>query len=293
MTDLNDMFVGLGDSTEDSWDQIERARGPAYLQHEKEAFAAAAMEHNRRYCESREQERRQAGDVAAQTAPAWMRRLEAELEQRKGEYWGFVCLLDGEAQQIDPVRLDDFFRRVQAVLSQTMLHTGAHNLIDKKWRLDFFNAAITANVSVAEDDVVLEVANSQNGKNLKKLAREYLATSAGLIHVVIGVNLDDGATKAAMISVWRSSWTTREPDGGRLLNIVRDPVDQSFRDNDGLPVDGVLSLHLSDFVPLESAVVRVLGLPHDELTASDELVVQRIEEDAEQRAKLQDPSYIG
>ncbi|KAI9807251.1 MAG: hypothetical protein M1826_004577 [Phylliscum demangeonii] len=45
MTELNDMFVGLGDSTEDSWDQIERARGPAYLQHEKEAFAAAVMEH--------------------------------------------------------------------------------------------------------------------------------------------------------------------------------------------------------------------------------------------------------
>ncbi|KAI9829272.1 MAG: hypothetical protein M1826_005736 [Phylliscum demangeonii] len=186
-------------------------------------------------------------------------------------------------------------------------------------------------------DVVLDVANSQNGKKLKKLAREYLATSAGLIHVVIGVKLDYGATKPAMISVWRSSWTTREPDGGRLLNIVRDPVDRSFRDNDGLPVDGAPSLHLSDFVPWESAAVsdgalnppieipfrllhdalekaerrderaRTFQPPprdysvagecsdssHDELTASDELVVQRIEEGAEQRAELQDPSYVG
>ncbi|KAI9832087.1 MAG: hypothetical protein M1826_002416 [Phylliscum demangeonii] len=108
-------------------------------------------------------------------------------------------------------------------------------------------------VSAVQPDVVLEVASSQHEKCLKKMAREYLATTAGRIHVVIGVKLYSGATKAAKISVWRSSWITPGPDGGRRLKIVKDPVDQFFRDNDGLPVAGALRLHLSDFVPLESA----------------------------------------
>ncbi|KAI9827312.1 MAG: hypothetical protein M1826_006416 [Phylliscum demangeonii] len=55
--------------------------------------------------------------------------------------------------------------------------------------------------SAVQPDVVLEVASSQHEKCLKKIAREYLATTAGRIHVVIGVKLYSGATKAAKISV--------------------------------------------------------------------------------------------
>ncbi|KAI9829708.1 MAG: hypothetical protein M1826_005451 [Phylliscum demangeonii] len=151
MAELDAICDGFGASSEDSWDWIRRAREPAYLLHEKEAFAAAAAEHNRRDWSSREQERRQAADVARPSAPDWMRRLEAELEQRQGDYWGFVCLFDGEAQQMDPVRLDRFMRRVEGALRQTMLHTGARNLIDQRWRLQFFNAPITANAPAVED----------------------------------------------------------------------------------------------------------------------------------------------
>ena len=57
---------------------------------------------------------------------------------------------------------------------------------------------------------VIEIANSQSkkdgGKNLPKLADQYITESSGNIQTVLGICLDYRGTKKATLSIWRSNY---------------------------------------------------------------------------------------
>lgn len=64
--------------------------------------------------------------------------------------------------------------------------------------------------------VVLEVSYSQDGKDLKNLAWEYIQHSNGDIKAVIGIDINYGA-KPSTVSLWRSEYT--QEDGEDTLDV--------------------------------------------------------------------------
>jgi hypothetical protein len=58
--------------------------------------------------------------------------------------------------------------------------------------------------------VVLEVSYSQDGKNLKKLACDYILRSNGDIKAVIGVDIKD--KKESTVSLWRPNYLNEEEE---------------------------------------------------------------------------------
>ena len=67
--------------------------------------------------------------------------------------------------------------------------------------------------------MVLEVSYSQDGKNLKKLACDYILRSNGDIKAVIGVDINDG--KESTVSLWRPNYL-KEEDEFEILEVRQD-----------------------------------------------------------------------
>lgn len=68
--------------------------------------------------------------------------------------------------------------------------------------------------------VVLEVSYSQDGKNLKKLASDYILRSNGDIKAVIGVDINYG--KESTVSLWRPNYVQEEGEELDILEVRQD-----------------------------------------------------------------------
>lgn len=80
--------------------------------------------------------------------------------------------------------------------------------------------------------VIMEVAYSQQAKELPYLADDYILHSEGNVRVVVGVKLGYHKTKKATISIWRPSYVTNKQ--GRLVleatQTLCDEVGRSLSD---------------------------------------------------------------
>lgn len=65
--------------------------------------------------------------------------------------------------------------------------------------------------------VVKEVSYSQDGKDLRKLAEDYILYSKGDIKAVVGVDVNHTG-KESTVSLWRAKWTSVENDGLKNRN---------------------------------------------------------------------------
>lgn len=68
--------------------------------------------------------------------------------------------------------------------------------------------------------MVLEVSYSQDGKDLKKLALDYILRSNGDIKVVLGVDINYG--DKSTVSVWRPHYVKEEGEELELLEVRQD-----------------------------------------------------------------------
>ncbi|KAI9887351.1 MAG: hypothetical protein M1823_000867 [Watsoniomyces obsoletus] len=94
--------------------------------------------------------------------------------------------------------------------------------------------------------LIVEVAYSQPGKNLKRLVKEYFGASGGLVHTVVCVQVDYRGIDATTASVWRASWKDGD-DNPRVLHLDEDLV----WEND--EATNEIKLRLSDFFSLDDA----------------------------------------
>lgn len=69
--------------------------------------------------------------------------------------------------------------------------------------------------------VVVEVSYSQDGKNLKKLAQDYILYSNGDIKAVVGFDINYGE-KMCTVSLWRPKYTRLESEEGEILEASQD-----------------------------------------------------------------------
>ncbi|PTU21997.1 hypothetical protein P175DRAFT_0492608 [Aspergillus ochraceoroseus IBT 24754] len=101
--------------------------------------------------------------------------------------------------------------------------------------------------------VVVEISYSQNGKDLKKLAWDYIVHSNGDIKVVVGIDINYGGMQDSTLSMWRPSYVHEEGEDMDLLEIQQEIKNQPFRAKDGSHVNQMKSipLKLSDFAPDE------------------------------------------
>ncbi|KIX92100.1 uncharacterized protein Z520_12184 [Fonsecaea multimorphosa CBS 102226] len=104
-----------------------------------------------------------------------------------------------------------------------------------------------------DPNVVIEVAYSQNRKDLRTLADEYILGSDLKIGVLIGVDLDYRRSKRATFSIWRAR--LRGPDDDKAWVAEAVVANQIFRHDDGTPnIDQNAGLHLclEDFADQET-----------------------------------------
>jgi len=71
--------------------------------------------------------------------------------------------------------------------------------------------------NAAYPGVVLEVSYSQDGKDLKKLASDYILRSNGDIKAVIGVDINYG--EESTVSLWRPSYVEEEGEEFEILEV--------------------------------------------------------------------------
>ncbi|KAL4866876.1 hypothetical protein BDV12DRAFT_172191 [Aspergillus spectabilis] len=119
--------------------------------------------------------------------------------------------------------------------------------------------------------VVLEVSYAQRGKNLRKLARDYILHSNGNIKVVIGIDINyreaqgetNRETNESTVSLWRPSYIHEEGEEFDILDVQQEIESQPFRAQDGSYVNQTqrIRLDLSDFAPEKlSADIRGIQL---------------------------------
>ncbi|KDN70504.1 hypothetical protein CSUB01_07949 [Colletotrichum sublineola] len=77
--------------------------------------------------------------------------------------------------------------------------------------------------------VVLEVSYSQDGKNLKKLAWDYIQHSNGDIKAVIGLDINHDAKKPSTVSLWRPEYTRDKGEDIDTLGVRTEIAAQAFR----------------------------------------------------------------
>lgn len=65
--------------------------------------------------------------------------------------------------------------------------------------------------------VVIEVANTQQKKNLPRLADDYIVQSSGSIKMVIGIKVEQDKSKRATVSVWCPKFI-KDQDGEYLVS---------------------------------------------------------------------------
>ncbi|KAK1520014.1 hypothetical protein CABS01_16555 [Colletotrichum abscissum] len=96
--------------------------------------------------------------------------------------------------------------------------------------------------------VVLEVSFSQDGKNLEKLAWDYIQHSNGDIKAVIGLDINHGA-KPSTVSLWRPEYTRDEGQDLDTIGVQTEIAYQAFRSPnlDDMNETGDIRLALSDF----------------------------------------------
>jgi hypothetical protein len=70
--------------------------------------------------------------------------------------------------------------------------------------------------------IVLEVSYSQNGKDLQKLARDYILQSNGDIKVVIGFNINYGETEESSVSLWRPLYIQEKGEEYDMLDVQQE-----------------------------------------------------------------------
>ncbi|KAF5021479.1 hypothetical protein F66182_6479 [Fusarium sp. NRRL 66182] len=104
--------------------------------------------------------------------------------------------------------------------------------------------------------VVIEVSYSQDGKQLSKLAKQYINYSEGNIKAVICVDINYGNTQST-VSLWKSQFNpdpeSNDPDD-YILDYEQAIEAQPFRTADGKPLnpESTLTLYLHDFAPDQS-----------------------------------------
>ncbi|RYO76470.1 hypothetical protein DL766_010157 [Monosporascus sp. MC13-8B] len=76
--------------------------------------------------------------------------------------------------------------------------------------------------------LVVEISYSQDGKDLDKLAWQYIQGSNGNIKAVIGIDISYGA-KASTVSIWRPCYYREEGDKLDTLDVRREVKDESNR----------------------------------------------------------------
>ncbi|KAH7370314.1 hypothetical protein BKA65DRAFT_488155 [Rhexocercosporidium sp. MPI-PUGE-AT-0058] len=120
--------------------------------------------------------------------------------------------------------------------------------------------------------VVLEVSYSQDGKDLKKLAWDYIQYSNGDIKVVIGIDIKYSNTKEATLSVWRPRYIREDGEELEILEAEARVTSQAFRAGDGSfdNSTNVLRLSLDDFATDELSSNRQFGDSTDEMQESRE-----------------------
>ncbi|KAI1839507.1 hypothetical protein JX266_014281, partial [Neoarthrinium moseri] len=103
--------------------------------------------------------------------------------------------------------------------------------------------------NAAYPGVVLEISYSQNGKDLDRLAWDYILKSNGDIRVVIGIDLDYGGTNVSSVSVWRAVFLREEGEELESLDVKREITCQPFRNADRSRVNqsAKLDLYLDEF----------------------------------------------
>ena len=83
--------------------------------------------------------------------------------------------------------------------------------------------------------LIIEVANAQQskkdggGKELSKLADQYIVESSGNVRTVVGISLDYGATKKATLSVWHPKYGVDEQ--GKYLAAEETIISQVCRES--------------------------------------------------------------
>jgi hypothetical protein len=125
--------------------------------------------------------------------------------------------------------------------------------------------------------VVLEVSYSQDGKDLKKLAWDYIQYSNGDIKVVIGIDIKYNNSKEATLSVWRPRYIREDGEELEILEAEERIISQvchllhghgaevnlgkAFRASDGSfdNSTNVLCLSLDDFATDEISTNRHFG----------------------------------
>ncbi|OIW22360.1 hypothetical protein CONLIGDRAFT_224529 [Coniochaeta ligniaria NRRL 30616] len=101
--------------------------------------------------------------------------------------------------------------------------------------------------------IVIEVAYAEQGRDLEKMARQYIEGTGGDCKVVIGVDTPYHYSKSKdwTVSMWRTTFVHKE--GIELPFLVATPVmlNKSFRTKDGSAVnqDCAIDVHLTDFAP--------------------------------------------
>ncbi|KAH0533858.1 hypothetical protein FGG08_007517 [Glutinoglossum americanum] len=102
--------------------------------------------------------------------------------------------------------------------------------------------------------VVLEVSYSQKSRDLEYLADAYIVDSEGNIGLVIGLDLDYGGGKEARVMVWKPEFV-EVGDGEQVVDLrSKQTMAESFRNNRGESLSGMLSLQVRDFILPEQLV---------------------------------------
>lgn len=74
--------------------------------------------------------------------------------------------------------------------------------------------------------VIIEIANTQQQKNLATLADQYIVRTSGAVNAVIGIKLDYRATLKAQISIWRPEYVM---EGGQEYLISQQAIASEVR----------------------------------------------------------------
>ena len=144
--------------------------------------------------------------------------------------------------------------------------------------------------------VIIEVAHSQDGRVLRRLAEEYILGSDLAIRAVVGVDIEYSKSKRAAFSVWRAKeqsfgtdkcWVVESSvtnQAGLTESTVWQKIDilQVFRNNEGNPnTDKTfgLRLHLEDFAD-EETCRHFKDLDRDIFVSCDEMYRFLVEAEA-------------
>ena len=74
--------------------------------------------------------------------------------------------------------------------------------------------------SAAYPGVVIEISYSQDGRDLRRLAQDYILCSNGDIKLVIGIDIN--AETESTVSLWRPKYTRQEDNNFDDLEVVQD-----------------------------------------------------------------------